>query len=153
MRRKDKQVTDRNVLDEILREGELVHLALFDGENPYALCMNYGYDGKALYLHGAKQGRKMDIFAAHPKVSFNVVLDYQMIKNEDAGEFTSHFRSVVGEGHVEVLENLEDKRYGLDVLMASCAPGEDYDYGDQLVARTAVMRIVIDSLDGKISGY
>ena len=152
MRRKDKQITDRTMMDKILMEAEILHLALCDNGMPYALCMNFGYDGEAIYIHGALEGKKMDILKANPVVSFQAVCDYQTIKNEDASEFTSYYRSVVGMGHVEILTDLSDKRYGLDVLMAAYDPGKTFTFDDKTIDRTAVMRIVIDSMDGKVSG-
>ncbi len=70
MRRKDKQITDRTMMDKILKEAEILHLALSDNGTPYALCMNFGYDGEAIYIHGALEGKKMDILKANPVVSF-----------------------------------------------------------------------------------
>ena len=65
MRRRDREVTDSNEIIHILDTGKVLHLGLVDQGKPYIVPMNYGYilEGNKLvfYLHGALEGRKLDI--------------------------------------------------------------------------------------------
>ncbi|MEX1308485.1 MAG: pyridoxamine 5'-phosphate oxidase family protein [Eubacteriales bacterium] len=153
MRRKDREITDRSEIDQILKEAEVLHLALNDNGTPYALCVNFGYDGEALYIHGANAGRKIDILNENPIVCFQAYTDYAMVVKKKASHFTARYRSVVGMGKAEFITTSEDKRYGLDVLMKGCAPGEEYSFGDEVVGRTAVIKIAIESITGKQNGF
>ena len=140
-------------MDKILKNAELLHLAMNDNGAPYALCVNFGYDGEAIYIHGADEGRKIDILKGNPEVCFQAYTDYQMVVKKKACHFTARYRSVVGMGRAEFLTAPQDKRYGLDILMRQCAPGEEYTFGDDVVGRTAVIRIAIESMTGKQNGF
>lgn len=68
MRRKDKEIVSRAECDAVLNEAQVAHVAMVDGEKPYVVAMNFSYDGRALYLHCAKEGRKLEILARNPNV-------------------------------------------------------------------------------------
>ncbi|WP_333492846.1 pyridoxamine 5'-phosphate oxidase family protein [Streptococcus infantarius] len=67
MRRRDRQVTDLAEIKEIVEKNMILHLGLFDKEFPYVVPLHYGYEydeGKnqfIFYMHGAKQGHKIDL--------------------------------------------------------------------------------------------
>ena len=44
MRRKDREVTDLSQLEEIIRQCDCIHLGLLDGDSPYVVPMNFGYE-------------------------------------------------------------------------------------------------------------
>nr|MBQ4317636.1 pyridoxamine 5'-phosphate oxidase family protein [Clostridia bacterium] len=72
MRRKDREVTDRTVIDEIIRSCGCIRLGLNDSGEVYIVPMNFGYehDGekRVFYMHCAKEGRKLDIIRENPKI-------------------------------------------------------------------------------------
>lgn len=43
MRRKDREVTELAQIEEILEKGKVVHLGMIDGDFPYIVPLNYGY--------------------------------------------------------------------------------------------------------------
>ena len=75
MRRSDKEITERSEMDEILGRASICHLGLNDGGECYVVPVNYGYDGGCLYVHSAREGRKIDILRADKRVSFTVYAD------------------------------------------------------------------------------
>jgi hypothetical protein len=56
MRRRDKQLAGHEELEEIIRRGEVCHLAFSDEGVPYVIPMNYGYSENSLYFHSAAEG-------------------------------------------------------------------------------------------------
>ena len=72
MRRKDREVTSIDEIRQILDKAKILHLGLYDDEYPYIVPMHYGYvyqnDSIIFYLHGAKEGHKMDLINRNPKV-------------------------------------------------------------------------------------
>ena len=82
MRKKDKLVTDREWIEGVLREGQVINIALAasDGE-PYVLPMGYGYENGAIYIHGAAKGYKNDLVSQSPKVSFNVTVGAEVVRD------------------------------------------------------------------------
>jgi len=57
---------------------------------------------------------------------------------------------VVGQGQVEFIEALEEKRRALGVIMAQYAPGE-FTFPEVSVQRTLIYRLVIEQMTGKQS--
>ena len=65
MRLKKREITDPEILREILESCEVVRIGAMDEEGMFIVPMNYGYDVReedgtlhgCLYLHGAKEGR------------------------------------------------------------------------------------------------
>lgn len=69
MRRTDREVTDVQKMKVILDRCKIVSYAMWDGEKPYAVIMNFGYEftpeGKLrLYSHSALDGKKFPSSAA-----------------------------------------------------------------------------------------
>lgn len=68
MRRADREVKDFDQILDIMRGCDICELALNDVDGyPYVLPMNFALvmrDGKpALYFHGAREGKKLDLIA------------------------------------------------------------------------------------------
>lgn len=153
MRRKDKEVSDREWMESVLKRGEFMHLALAspDGE-PYVVPINYGYEDGVLYVHGAREGKKRDILAANPRVAFNVSLDTEVVRSELASNFSMKYRSVTGYGVVSELTTLADKNHALAILMRQFG-GPDGDLNEKNAGSVWVAKIEITNMTGKVSGY
>ena len=66
----------------ILEKGSSGVLALWDGEEPYALPLSYVYHGGKLYFHCARAGRKLEAIKVCPRASFCVVAADDVIPEE-----------------------------------------------------------------------
>ncbi len=66
MRRQDKQISDLNQIERVIQKGTVVHIAMMDGDKPYQIPLNYGYQDNSFYIHSAREG-KMQFFADIPK--------------------------------------------------------------------------------------
>lgn len=76
VRRRDRLMPEAQAF-RLLREGEYGYLSMAgaDGE-PYGLPISYVWDeaaGSVVYLHCAPEGRKLQVLAQRPQVSFCVV--------------------------------------------------------------------------------
>jgi hypothetical protein len=58
MRRTDRQITDRARIEDILRRCRFCRLGLVCEGEPYVVPLCFGYDGQAVYLHMAVEGKK-----------------------------------------------------------------------------------------------
>ena len=68
MRRKDREIRDIKELELIIGRAEVCHIALSDGDSPYLVSLNFGYENSPngkLYFHCAKMGRKIDIITTN----------------------------------------------------------------------------------------
>ena len=100
MTRRERQVTDPEKILEILQRSKVIHLGLCDGNQPYVVPMNYGYEMQegrlTLYLHGAPQGRKYDVMARQPRVSFTMECDLQPFTGKVACMYGLSYSCLMG---------------------------------------------------------
>jgi uncharacterized protein len=115
MNKKEREIHDRAELVRILRDGEYMSIALCRNNEPYIVTMNYGYDEarNTLYSHAALQGLKLDFIAVNPHVCASVIIDEGYVKND----CKHHYSSVVIWGAMAVIQDLEEKKLAMDVLL------------------------------------
>ena len=150
MRRSEKQVTSTVELEQILWQGKVCHLAISDLPAPYLVPLNYGYRNRTLYFHSALQGHKIELLKANPLVTFSVVIDQGLIEAEQGCNWGARFRSVVGNGRVEFIEDVKEKEEALQVLLAQYSDKE-FELPENAVKATTVFKLTIEQMVGKQS--
>jgi nitroimidazol reductase NimA-like FMN-containing flavoprotein (pyridoxamine 5'-phosphate oxidase superfamily)/RimJ/RimL family protein N-acetyltransferase len=151
MRRKDKEITDRSAIDAIIRGSDVCHLALALDSQPYLVPMSFGYDGRAIYLHSAPEGRKIEHFEGNNQVCFEFERVGTLLRPEGkVCGWTVPFQSVIGQGTICELVEPEHKLYGLNQIVLHYG-GQAGQPDEGTMARTRVWKIVIHSLTGKRS--
>ncbi len=153
MRRKDKEITDQKLLEKILNEAEVLHLALVDQGEPYIVPMNFGYQDNCLYLHSALEGRKIEIIKQNNQVAFQMELGVELLLGQEACGSGVRYLSVCGTGKAVLIEELDEKRRGLDTIMTKYTGKTGFEYSSKALEQTLVIKIVICSISGKKSGY
>jgi len=152
MRRTEREIRDEAIIEEILRRATVAYLGLCDRGETYVVPMNFGYAAGCLYAHSAESGRKIEMLKRNPRVAFTVVQDQVVVPGEIACRWSSRYRSVMGVGTASFVEDPAERRRALDCLLGKFTPGP-YRYDEAALARTAVIRIAIESRTGKESGY
>lgn len=153
MRRQDKEITDRGEIDSILRSNSICHLAMVDEGRPYVVPMTYAYDGRDLYFHSAREGRKVEVLHRTDRVCFEVSCDFQPAQAGQVCRRATKYRSVIGTGRASFIEDPEGKRRALDLLMAQVYGPGTRDYVEEAVGNILIIKVAVDSLSGKRSGY
>lgn len=152
MTRREREVTDIDEIIKILDKAKVLHLGLVDGDEAYVVPMNYGYtmiDGKlTLYLHGAKRGRKLDLMRANPKVFFEMDCDIEPFEGDIACRYGITYSSIMGRGIAEIVEDVEEKKKALSVLMKTQTK-KDFVFEDKMVAFVSVIRIDVSEFTAK----
>lgn len=145
--RRFKQQLSSEETERILRIGKYCVMAVSgDDDYPYAVPVNYVYDGAAIYIHSAAQGYKIDALKRNPKCSLCVVDKDDVIPEE----FTSYFRSVIVFGMAHFVESTEEKVAALRLLGYKYSPGIDPEAEiARFIKTVCVVRIDIDSVTGK----
>lgn len=152
MRRKDREITDRRELDDILERAEVCHLALADQDVPYIVTMNYGYrpgSSPALFLHCAAQGKKLNIIRRNNLACFQVTLDHRLIETQVRCNCGMQYKSVVGMGRINALTQYDEKIEGLNCLVRHYHGQDRPRYTPAYVNATTVLRLDIQELTGK----
>jgi nitroimidazol reductase NimA-like FMN-containing flavoprotein (pyridoxamine 5'-phosphate oxidase superfamily) len=91
----------------VLARQRLCVVSVVDGDAPYAVPVYYGFDGETLYL-GVAEGRKTRALDADGRV-------YVVVTDVGPGDA---WRSVAIAGRARTLEDPEERRRGIEVLMA-----------------------------------
>jgi nitroimidazol reductase NimA-like FMN-containing flavoprotein (pyridoxamine 5'-phosphate oxidase superfamily) len=148
MRRKEKQITDKKQMEQILAQAQVCRLAMVDQGQPYVVPLNFGYGNGSLYFHSAPEGRKIDVLKADPQVCFEVDEMVKMNKAAAACDWGVSFKSVIGTGTARILDTPAEKKAGLDIIMAHYS-GRSFDYPEEKLAKTAVVQVTIHEMTGK----
>ena len=154
MNKKENEIKERRELKEIIRRGKYTILSLCRENEPYILTMNYGYDleKNSLYFHTSQKGLKIDFIKQNSYVCGTVIEDlgYKM------GECDHAYRSVVFWGTLHIIEDLEEKKEGMDVLLHHLEDNPD-DFKERLLQddrvyekrNMAILRLDIEEMTGK----
>ena len=148
MRRNEKEIQDKSEIEKILNRARVCRLGMVDRDTPYVVPLNFGYADGVLYFHSAKQGRKIDLITRNPRVSFEVDELIGLKKAGQACDWGASFKSVIGFGRAGFIETAEGKKNALDIIMAQYS-GRSFSYPDEMLERTAVIRVDIEEMTGK----
>lgn len=131
----------------ILAAGKYAVWAVYgDDDYPYAVPVNYVYDGDVIYVHCARQGHKIDSIVRNPKCSMCIVEKDDVVP----AEFTSYFRSVIVFGRAEIVEDETMRLEALRLLCDKYSPGIDpTDEIARFLKTVCIVRICIDCITGK----
>jgi len=154
MRRKDKQIQDRDLIDQIIGKAQVCRLGLCKDKMPYIVPVSFGYDGQFIYFHTAAEGMKIDFIASNNQVCFELEHDVKIIPNNSlACKWTFSFYSVIGFGTVEELKESHPKAYAFNQIMKhySNRDWDVLDFDGQLLEKTRLWRVSIDRITGKQS--
>ena len=152
MRRKDKEITDINEIEGIIRKAVCCRIGLVDNDEPYVVPVCFGYERNTLYFHGALEGRKVELIKKNNKICFEIDTDVEVVKAEEPCDWNMKYRSVIGVGRAYILKNNEEKSYGLRLIMKQYTEG-DFSFPKSALDSTLVVRVDISSITGKQSGY
>lgn len=151
MRRKEKQITDQDQIDGIIKQARVCRLGLSENGRPYVVPLHFGYDPPFLYFHGADKGRKLDILAANPMVCVEFDELKKINKHASACNWGASYISIIVEGTARILIDPEEKINGLNCIMAQYS-SRTFEFEAQELAETAVIEVKILGMTAKRSG-
>ena len=89
-----------------------------DDGYPYAVPVNYVYDGGKIYIHSAKYGYKIDAVKRDDKVCFSAILNSKVQQDK----FTAAFQSVIAFGKISFEEDEAVKKRILERFINKKSP-------------------------------
>lgn len=132
----------------LLEKGSSGVLALWDGEEPYAVPLSYVYHEGKLYFHCARAGRKLEAIRACPKASFCVVAADDVIPEK----YTTAYRSVIVSGPLRILEDEAEMVPALRLLAEKYNPGHSEDAEKEIsawISHMSMLELRADEISGK----
>ena len=153
MKRKEKQICSRSEIDEIVTKSDVCRLAFAKDNIPYIVPVSFGYDGKGIFIHTAKAGRKIEFIKENNLVCFEFDADVKIIGDETVPcKWTSAYRSVIGYGRIVELVEFDDKVSAINQIMHHYS-GKQWNFDDRMLNGVKLWKIMIDEISGKQSGY
>jgi uncharacterized protein len=153
---KSREITTPSAMEEIIAKCGYCSMAMVDKNNePYVLPMNFGYDEGVVYLHSAPGGKKVDILRNNKRVCLAFSADHLLRhQNEDvACSYSMKYRSVLVYGKVEFIDDPDEKRKALNILMKQYTGRGDFDYNDPAIMNVLVYKVVAEKMEGRAFGY
>lgn len=155
MRRKDREVTDPHEIESILCKSPVCRLGINDPQSgaPYVVPLCFGHewlsDGRLrLVFHSAREGRKLSLMRADPRVCFEMDADYELTSGVTACRCSCRFSSVIGSGRIRVIDDFDEKHAAVTLMMrclsSGCPPIEEI-----ALKHTVVFELIADEFAAK----
>ena len=153
MRRTDREITNTEDILKIVDKAKILHLGLFDKDFPYIVPLHYGYEYNngifLFYLHGAKEGHKLDLIRENSNVCIELECDVQLISGGDIPcKYSSTYGSFIGRGKAEILTNPKEKLKGLELLMKN-QTGRIFHIDESMATAVEVIKVTVSDFTAK----
>ena len=149
MRRFRQQITEEEC-ETILREEPRGVLSMYGEDGyPYAIPINFIYDGRKIYFHCAKEGHKIDALKKDNRVSF-CVYDKGYLKE---GKVGLNINSVVIFGKIRFIDDRETVIRETRALLMKYLPEDLVEKDVKKYAETGrlqILELTIDHMTGKL---
>jgi nitroimidazol reductase NimA-like FMN-containing flavoprotein (pyridoxamine 5'-phosphate oxidase superfamily) len=153
MRRNDREITDKALIEQFVAKEQIIRIAFNDNGDLYIVPVNYGYIFEngiyIFYFHGAKAGRKYELSKLKPNVGFEIDGAYELLEADIACDYSAKFQSVVGTGRLSIVEDDEEKIKGLNALMNHISEKTEWVYSKEMIDAVAVFRLEVERLSCK----
>ncbi|MBM4333520.1 MAG: pyridoxamine 5'-phosphate oxidase family protein [Deltaproteobacteria bacterium] len=161
MRRKEFEVIERELIEDVLNTAEVGYLAFNGAEGwPRITPLNFVYDGRILW-HGAAAGERYECLQIDPRATFCAVsvqcyLPSHFVSEENGTAASAAFKSVDVRGKCLAIDDPEEKCAVLNQLMQKYQPEGRFrsiSPGDPLYMKilpaTGVYALVVEEAVGK----
>lgn len=150
MRLKEREITDRRAIEEIIKRAKFCRLGLCDMGQPYIVPLNFGYQDGRFFFHSAKEGRKLEVLAANERVCVEIDLDIKPLPSDKPCDWGFAYKSVIAFGRARFISDPEEKIAGLKAILAQqTGKTEGFEIAEKDAARVMVFRVEVESLTGK----
>jgi hypothetical protein len=144
-------VRDQRIIDDIVARCQVCRLALARDGEPYLVPVSFGYDRARIVFHTGQLGKKIDFMEGNPRTCFEFEDGVQIVPHPDDPCKTSvAYRSVIGYGAIQEINEPDAKSAALNLLMAQYGQGE-HRYTAEALDPVRMWEIVIESMTAKIA--
>lgn len=153
MRRSNREVTELTELIEIINGCKVCRLAMVDIGQPYVVPLNFGYRLNdsviTIFLHCAKEGRKMDILKQNNQVCIEMDQMKELLRGEKGCDYSCYFESFIGAGQAVFLDDAAAKAQALQAIMKQQTGRDDFSFDQHVLDQTVVIAVELSSYSGK----
>lgn len=103
MYQRDKAIKDivrKDEMLDVIKQCKFCHVGFVDGDMPYVLGFNFGYEDDKIYLHCAKEGKKLDILRKNNNVCVMFDTGHEFFHRHEhvACSYRMRYKSVMAMG-------------------------------------------------------
>jgi nitroimidazol reductase NimA-like FMN-containing flavoprotein (pyridoxamine 5'-phosphate oxidase superfamily) len=161
MRRREKEVRDREVLAELLRSAPVCRIGLAPAMivqdrrpptgpsgYPYVVPLHFVHKRGRIYIHSAAVGRKIAMLAENSRVCVEID-EFLGLKTADkACDYGTRFRSLIAFGRARIVAEPEKKLRALELLMKKYS-GRSFKFAEREIGKVTIIEIRIEEITGK----
>jgi nitroimidazol reductase NimA-like FMN-containing flavoprotein (pyridoxamine 5'-phosphate oxidase superfamily) len=144
---------DREVVEAILDDGLVCHLAFAVDGQPYALPTTFARIGDTVYVHGAAASRMLKTLAQGVPVCVTVTLLDGLVLARSAFHHSMNYRSVVILGTAREVTDLDERNRALTAIVERSAAGR-WDLvrppNAKELAATRVLAVPLEEVSAKV---
>ncbi len=152
MRRSEKEIKAAQEIEAIIQRAQVCRIGFSEDNLPYVVPVNFGYRDRCLYFHSAPEGRKMEILEKNNRVGFEIDTASELIRGKTPCKWDMKYLSVMGNGRAFLIHDPAEKNRALHIIMGHYQGGP-HDYFGEELENVAVVKIEIEGMTGKKSGY
>jgi len=152
MKRKDEEIADEKVMISIIEKAIICRVAMCWQDEPYVIPMNFGYQDNYIYLHSAKEGRKLEILRNNNKVCIEFDVDVELVQSQKACKTSMKYKSVLIFGKAVILKDIAEKKRALDIIMHHYCYHTSlsvFHYPENALEKVIIIKVKIENMTGK----
>lgn len=153
MRRNDREVTDSVKIEEVIKQCTCCRIGFYNEGEVYIVPLNFGYEIRdnsyIFYFHGASEGRKIELIHRSPKVGFEMDTNYALNEADIACSYSARFQSIIGNGVVNMVTEIEEKKHGLSLIMEHNTGQKEWKFKDAIFSSVAVFKLEVAQMSCK----
>lgn len=145
---------DKERIEEVISKSDICFVGMVDTENtPYVIPMNFGYQDGVIYLHSGPEGRAINILNRNNQVCITFSIDHELVFQHPkvACSYRMKAKSVICYGKVNFIEDLDDKRKALDIIMRHYS-GREFQYSEPAVKNVKIWEVPVEQISAKEYG-
>lgn len=121
--------------------------------NPYVIPMNFAYRDGVIYLHSGPDGGKLEMVKQHPQVCITFCEGHELVymHRQVACSYSMKSRSVMCRGNVRFIEEMDEKRNILDLVMRHYVDYE-FKYSEPAVRNVKIWEVKVEKMTCKSFG-
>ena len=155
IRKKERQITDKQKIAEFLDEQKIIRIGYHDRVNDevYIVPINYGYktenEDYIFYMHGGQKGRRYELAKDEPNVGFEIDGDYELVPGELACQHTAKYKSIIGNGKIQLVNDIEEKKAAMDIIMKHTTGKSGFEYNPKMLEKLGIYKLTATKLTCK----
>ncbi len=151
---KTVEIEEKEKIEAIINQCDICFVGITGlDQNPYVIPMNFGYKDGVIYLHSGPTGSSLEMLAKNNNVCITFSPDHKIVYQhpEVACSYSMQSKSVICRGKVGFIEDIEQKREILNIIMKHYT-NREFTYSDPAVRNVRIWKISIDKVSAREFG-